>query len=97
MLFRDCCEKYRQYIDKLLKDGTYRYETHKSLASYLKNMMDWNDKRLIPITYIYQFDKDFAFNFWMKYISIVIIPHLLMIITSGSSDSLAIGVAKRIF
>lgn len=24
MLFRDCCEKYRQYIDKLLKDGTYR-------------------------------------------------------------------------
>lgn len=63
MLFRDCCEKYRQYIDKLLKDGTYRYETHKSLASYLKNMMDWNDKRLIPITYIYQFDKDFCVQF----------------------------------
>lgn len=63
MLFRDCCEKYRQYIDKLLKDGTYRYETHKSLASYLKNMMDWNDARLIPITYIYQFDKDFCVQF----------------------------------
>ena len=63
MLFRDCCEKYRQYIDKLLKDGAYRYETHKSLASYLKNMMDWNEKRLIPITYIYQFDKDFCVQF----------------------------------
>lgn len=63
MLFNDCCEKYRQYIDKLLKDGTYRYETHKSLASYLKNMMDWNKKRMIPITYIYQFDKDFCVQF----------------------------------
>lgn len=63
MLFKDCCEKYRQYIDKLLKDGTYRYETHKSLASYLKNMLDWNDRRLIPITYIYQFDKDFCVQF----------------------------------
>ena len=63
MLFKECCEKYRQYIDKLVKDGTYRHETHKSLASYLKNMMDWNERRLIPITYIYQFDKDFCVQF----------------------------------
>lgn len=36
ILFRDACYNYKRYIDKMLADGTYRPESHKSYASYLK-------------------------------------------------------------
>ena len=60
ILFRDACYNYKRYIDKMLADGTYRPESHKSYASYLKNMIEFNESKKIPITYIYQFDKDFC-------------------------------------
>lgn len=60
MLFSEVTDRYRNYIDKLLRDGTYRYETHKSLISFLKNMVEFNLMKRVPITYIYQFDKDFC-------------------------------------
>lgn len=60
LLFRDVCDNYRRYIDKLLADGTYRPESHKSLVSFLKNMIEFNESKKVPITYIYQFNKDFC-------------------------------------
>ena len=63
MLFSECTEAYRIYIDKLFRDGTYRYESHKSLASQLKNLIEWNNSKRVPITYIYQFDKDLCVSF----------------------------------
>ena len=61
MLFDEVCEKYRLFIDKMTRDGYYRPETHKSYSSYLRNMEEWNkEKKKVPITYIYQFNKDFC-------------------------------------
>ncbi len=60
MLFKDIIEKYRTYIYKMLHDGRYRPETLKSYSSYLHNMVLYNKSREIPITYIYQFNKDFC-------------------------------------
>lgn len=62
-LFTEVVNQYRNYIDKLLRDETYRPESHKSLCSQLKNMLEFNQKKLIPITYIYQFNKDFCIEF----------------------------------
>ena len=60
LLFKDVIDKYRTYIAKMLKDGRYRPETYKSYSSYLNNMIGFNEHKLVPITYIYQFDKDFC-------------------------------------
>ncbi len=60
LLFKDVTDKYRTYIYKMLKDGHYRPETLKSYSSYLHNMELYNSERKAPITYIYQFDKDFC-------------------------------------
>lgn len=60
MLFKDAIDKYRTYIYKMYRDGLYRPETLKSYSSHLHNMEMFNDERKIPITYIYQFDKDFC-------------------------------------
>ena len=59
-LFKDIIDKYRTYIYKMLRDGNYRPETLKSYSSYLRNMELYNQGREIPITYIYQFNKDFC-------------------------------------
>lgn len=44
----------------MLRDGHYRPETLKSYSSYLHNMEIYNKGREVPITYIYQFSKDFC-------------------------------------
>lgn len=60
LLFKDVTDRYRTYIGKMLKDERYRPETFKSYTSYLNNMVAFNENKLVPITYIYQFDKDFC-------------------------------------
>lgn len=60
MLFADVISKYRTFMNKMLKDGRYRQETLKSYSSYLHNMELFNEQKKVPITYIYQFDKDFC-------------------------------------
>lgn len=60
MLFKDVISKYRTFMNKMLKDGRYRQETLKSYSSYLHNMEQFNEQKKVPITYIYQFDKDFC-------------------------------------
>ncbi len=63
MTFHEVVKRYRSYIDKLLRDGTYRSESHKAYTSQLKNMVEFNQGKKVPITYIYQFDKDFCIEF----------------------------------
>lgn len=60
MLFKEVINKYRTYLEKMLRDGRYRQETVKSYSSYLRNMEIFNEEKKVPITYIYQFDKDFC-------------------------------------
>ena len=63
LLFVDCVKGYRSYIDKMYRDGVYRPESHKCYASQLNNLIEWNKKKMQPITYIYQFDKNFCIEF----------------------------------
>lgn len=53
MLFKDVLIKYRQFTEKMLRDGRYREETLKSYNSYLNNMEIFNEQKKVPITYIY--------------------------------------------
>ena len=61
--FTEVCEKYRRFIEKMFADGNYREETYIGYASYLRNMVKWNQGRKVPITYIYQFDRMFVSEF----------------------------------
>lgn len=60
LLFKDVIDNYRTFLNKMLRDGRYRQETLKSYSSYLHNMELFNEQKKVPITYIYQFDKDFC-------------------------------------
>ena len=60
LLFSDVVNRYREFLSKMLRDGRYRQETIKSYSSYLRNMEIFNEEKKIPITYMYQFDKDFC-------------------------------------
>jgi integrase len=60
MMFKDVLDNYRIFLDKMLKDGNYRQETHTAYISYCRNIEEFNAKSPVPITYIYQFDKDFC-------------------------------------
>ena len=60
LLFKDVIDKYRTFLAKMQRDGRYRQETIKSYSSYLRNMEIFNEEKKVPITYIYQFDKDFC-------------------------------------
>ena len=60
MLFSEVIDRYRTFLAKMLRDGRYRQETIKSYSSYLRNMEMFNEEKKVPITYIYQFDKDFC-------------------------------------
>lgn len=62
-LFRDVCEQYKRYITRLMEDGHYRNDTYVSYSSYLRNIELYNQSKKIPITYIYQFDREFVNDF----------------------------------
>ena len=61
--FTEVCDKYRQYIHKMLRDDRYRPETLKSYSSYLHNMIEFNENKKVPISFMYQFDKNFCVLF----------------------------------
>lgn len=61
--FADVCQHYRKYIQKLFDDGVLREDTLRSYVSQLRNIENWNSKKDIPITYIYQFDREFILDF----------------------------------
>ena len=68
-LFTAVCEHYRRYITKLYNDDYYRIDTFQSYRSYLRNIELYNESRKVPITYIYQFNREFLINF-LEYIYI---------------------------
>lgn len=49
---------YRSTVNKMS-----RYHTRKNYLSRLKIMLDYNDNRLLPIRYVYQFDASFVSDF----------------------------------
>lgn len=61
--FPDVCEHYKRYIAKLHEDGQYRQDTYNSYSSYLRNIELYNRGKKFPITYIYQFDREFVNDF----------------------------------
>ncbi len=61
--FKDVCDRYKQYIEKLVNDNLYREDTYISYMSYLRNIEKWNQEKNVPIRYIYQFDSFFVREF----------------------------------
>lgn len=61
--FIEVCDRYKKFIEKMFADGNYREETFIGYASYLRNMVRWNQERKVPVTYIYQFDRMFVSEF----------------------------------
>lgn len=55
--FKDVCGRYSAYVTKLYNDGNFREKTMYGYLSMLRTFEKWNSKRIIPITYIYQFDR----------------------------------------
>lgn len=55
--FDEVCEKYKEYLMKMLKERSMREETVASYTSRLKVLMDWKVKEKINLYYTYQFDK----------------------------------------
>ncbi|MDD4636815.1 MAG: site-specific integrase, partial [Bacteroidales bacterium] len=62
-LFGDIVTLYKNYITKMFRDDVYREDTYVGYLSYCNNMVDYNNVRKPPITYIYQFDKEFCVRF----------------------------------
>lgn len=63
LLFEDALNRYRIYLDKMYKDEIYRKETYVGYISNIRNVEEWNKSRKPPITYLYQFDRDFCVEF----------------------------------
>lgn len=63
VLFNDVLDHYRKYCDKMLREGLYREDTHKRYISYIKNLDEYNKSKKVPITYIYQMNRDFITQF----------------------------------
>ncbi len=63
MLFADVCLSYERTITRYLKDGILREDTYTGYMSYMRNLIKYNTSLPIPITYIYQLNKDYANNF----------------------------------
>ena len=57
--FKDVCERYRTYIEKLNNDDVLRDDTYRDYISKLKNIEKYNTNRKDAIVYIYQFNRDF--------------------------------------
>ncbi len=60
--FDDVCDKYREYLSKLLHEGNLREQTLASYISYMKIMCEWVASHR-HVTYIYQFDRRLVTDF----------------------------------
>lgn len=61
--FTDALDHYRNWITKMLNDGLLRKSTHHDYTCFARIMQRWNEQNRIPITYIYQFDREFCTDF----------------------------------
>ncbi len=55
--FDEVCEKYKEYLLKLLKERNMREETVVSYTSRINVLTDWKAKQKINLFYTYQFDR----------------------------------------
>lgn len=53
-LFSEVCDKYVNYLYKLVQDSDIREDTLASYLSYMRILRAWAEK--VPLTYIYQFN-----------------------------------------
>lgn len=68
-LLADVEERYKNYVNKLLSDGSMRQHTQRDYLCKLNMMNKFNAQRRVPITYIYQLDRHFC-NEFLDYIYI---------------------------
>ena len=61
--FDEACESYSRVTTQYYKEDLYREGSFVSYMSYLRNLVQYNKKLKNPITYIYQFDKDYINDF----------------------------------
>lgn len=62
-LFSDAIQHYRNYVTKLLNDGVHRMSTHHDCICFARILEEWNNSQLVPIKYVYQFDRTFCVRF----------------------------------
>jgi len=67
--FIDVCNHYDKLVTKKAEEGIYRTDTYTSYMSYLRNFKKYNEELKIPITYIYQIDKQYIIDF-LEYVYI---------------------------
>lgn len=61
--FDEVCEKYKAYLTKMQNDDSLREKTLYDYCSKLSILKAFNNRRRVPITYIYQFDRYFVTEF----------------------------------
>lgn len=61
--FIDIIQLYYKYITKLHKSNVFKETTFLDYKKRIKMLAEYNDKRLKPILYIYQFDKTYVSDF----------------------------------
>lgn len=55
--FNDVCDKYKEYLLKMMKEHSMREETVASYTSRLKVLLEWKEKKKVNLFYTYQFDR----------------------------------------
>lgn len=61
--FDDVCERYKEYLMKMLKEGSIREETVVSYMSRLRVLTKWKSKEKVNLFYTYQFDRHMVGQF----------------------------------
>lgn len=62
-LFEDVVDLYNKYLIKFHKSKVFKESTFIDYKKRIKILNDYNQKRLTPIIYIYQFDKTYVSDF----------------------------------
>lgn len=62
-LFDDICDRYTEYVMKMLRGGSMREETAKSYLSRLNMLKRWKVEKKINLHYTYQFDRHIVSEF----------------------------------
>ncbi|SFO61660.1 site-specific integrase [Prevotella sp. tf2-5] len=55
--FLEVCDKYRDYLMKLLREDNLRAETYASYTSRLRMLLEWREEKNVNVFYTYQFDR----------------------------------------
>lgn len=69
VLFSEATDKYRNYITRMHSDGALRGDSYTKYISYLRILRRYNESLKSPITYIYQFNREYI-NEFIDYIYI---------------------------